>query len=315
MTDRATSFAKTANPRTADVSIVMCTVDRFDMADRTITSVLNQENRLALRFEMIVVDNSEAALSRDRIAAAAVDAPVPLRYVHEPRRNISHARNAGIAASAAEFVAFIDDDEIAPANWIDTMVAAARTATADVVIGPVYPSFEGGSPPDWDPEGQLPVRDLRLPTGTPVTDGPTCNILFRTSTCFSDGQSFDPAFGLTGGSDTDFTVRLHRRGLLLVWCADSVITEFQPRSRMTLRYWSRRMFTKNQTYTRCMLGNSSRPVADLAYIMASGAFQVAVFSIPFVISTVRPTPGLVRMRFAFLRGAGKLLYLFRVNFY
>lgn len=298
-----------------DVSVVMCTVDRFDMADRTIDSVMLQANRSGLAYEMIVVDNSEQGLSRDRIAALAKQTPVTLRYVHEPRRNIAHARNAGIAASSAEFVAFIDDDEIAPDNWLDTMVGAARRAAADVVVGPVYPAYEGGMPPHWDPKGRLPIRDRRIPTGTPVSDGPTCNILFRARSCFTDGHPFDPAYGLTGGSDTDFTLRLTNRGRHIIWCADSVVTEFQPLSRMTLEYWSRRTFIKTQTYVRSKLRNSDRRISDLVYILATAAAQVVVFFPAFLISCFRQSPVIVRMRFTFLRGLGKMLYLFRFNFY
>ncbi len=298
-----------------DVSIVMCTVDRFDMADRTIASILNQENLLALRFEMIVVDNSEHALSRDRISAAARDAAVPLRYVHEPRRNISHARNAGIAASTAEFVAFIDDDELAPANWLDTMIATARESVADVVVGAVYPVYEGGAPPQWDPNGELPRRDARVPTGTAVARGISGNIVFRQATCFDDASPFDVTLGRTGGEDTDLTMRLNRSGRRMVWCADSVVTEFQPFSRMTVEYYSRRVSIGAKIHVRMTLRHSRKKARDLGYIFLSAALQVVVFSIPYLISTKRQTPRLIQMRFQFLRGVAKFLTPVKTKFY
>lgn len=301
--------------RQTDVAVVMCTVDRFDMADRTIASILQQENRLGLRFEMIVVDNSEDALSRDRIAATAARAHVPLRYVHEPRRNISHARNAGIAASDAEFVAFIDDDEIAPADWLDTMVTTARCKAADVVAGPVYPVYEGGTPPVWDPEGQLPVRDRGVPTGTSIPLGATCNILFRAATCFPSAEPFDPSLGRTGGEDTDLTRRLCDQGRQLVWCADSVVTEFQPLSRMTLHYYSKRVFTATKVHARLKLRYSRRKPLVFTYIGLSAIVQVTVLSLPYLISNVWTTPRLVRMRFGFLRGAAKILAPINSDFY
>ncbi len=298
-----------------DVSVVILTVDRFEMADRTIASVMAQENRLGLAFEVIVVDNSADAASRDRIENWAKTTPHPLRYVHEPRRNIAHARNAGVAASQAEFVAFADDDEVTPPNWLDTMVATARAAAADVVLGPVYPAFEGSEPPAWDPTGRLPVRDQRVATGAPVPAGPTCNILLRAATCLVDPQPFDPQFGKTGGEDVDFTRRLKNRGLSLVWCADSVVTEFQPKPRMTLRYWSRRTFVSSQVYVRTTLRNRNAKVRFAAYAAATGLVQMIVCFVPFLLSSKWPTPRLARLRLAFMRGLGKVFWPFRVNFY
>ncbi len=307
--------AATPAADTVDVSVIILTVDRFEMADRTIESVMAQHNRAGVTFEVIVVDNSPAGKSRERIEAMAASAPHPLRYVHEPRRNIARARNAGIAASTAEYVAFIDDDEIAAPTWLDAIVDTARGSAADVVIGPVYPSFEGGSPPAWDPQGKLPVRDKRLPSGSPVPHGPTCNILFRAATCFPDAEPFDPGLGLTGGSDTDLTMRLHRRGRTLVWCADAVVTEFLPTSRMSLAYWSRRTFTKTQVYVRTRLRHSDRRIRDFAMIMATASVQLVFFFFPALISYRYPTPRLAQMRLVFARGLGKVLFPFRVNFY
>lgn len=298
-----------------DVSVVVLTVDRFEMADLAIDSVMRQDNRLGLKFEVIVVDNSADQASRARIEAAAATAPHPLRYVHEPRRNIAHARNAGILASHAEFVAFVDDDEIAESDWLDALVTTARRSTADLVTGPVYPSFEGGSPPWWDPEGQLAIRDRAVATGTSVTHGPTGNSLFRVSTCFGNPQPFDEALGLTGGEDTDFTMRLKRDGRKIVWCAEAVITEFQPASRMTLRYWSRRTFITTQSFVRSKLRNSDRRAYDRTYILVTASIQLVFFFVPFLVSYGFPTPKTARLRFTFLRGLGKILYPFRVNFY
>jgi glycogen synthase len=92
-------------------SIVINTYNRADGLAQTIQSLL--QLRYA-PFEIVVVngpstDRTQEVLSlfSDRIKVAEC-----------PVRNLSVSRNIGIAASAGEFVAFIDDDAVAEPEWL-----------------------------------------------------------------------------------------------------------------------------------------------------------------------------------------------------
>jgi glycosyltransferase involved in cell wall biosynthesis len=65
--------------------------------------------------------------------------PWPLRYVVEPRRGLSFVRNRAISearAARADFVAFLDDDEVATAPWLTELLRVQGRYAADVVTGP-----------------------------------------------------------------------------------------------------------------------------------------------------------------------------------
>ena len=85
--------------------------------------------------QIVVVDNDELASAEE--ICDDVSIPWPIKYVVEPRRGITHARNRTIAeVSSADFVAFIDDDEIPSAHWLDELLWAQEKFSADVVPAP-----------------------------------------------------------------------------------------------------------------------------------------------------------------------------------
>ena len=135
-----------------DVSIVIPTFRRPELLRLAVESCLKQTNELRLRCEIVVVDNSPEESARPMVEKFAKVSTLPITYVSAPKPNISLARNAGLERSRAPLVAFLDDDEQASPAWLDHMVRVQRQYDADVVFGPVVPSFEAGNPPPWDPE-------------------------------------------------------------------------------------------------------------------------------------------------------------------
>lgn len=77
--------------------------------------------------EVLVVDNA----STD--ATAAVAAAIPgVRVVHEPRKGLTRARQAGMEAARGAVIGYVDADTRMPAGWIDT-VLGSFAADPDVV--------------------------------------------------------------------------------------------------------------------------------------------------------------------------------------
>lgn len=89
--------------------------------------------------EIIVVDNAPDIPGTREVVDAATAQLTSLRYVAETRPGSSVARNRGIAETAAEIVAFTDDDVIVDAGWLRWLLAAFLEPEVKCVTGMVLP--------------------------------------------------------------------------------------------------------------------------------------------------------------------------------
>jgi glycosyltransferase involved in cell wall biosynthesis len=81
------------------------------------------------RREILAVDNCSTDASAGLIHAR------PVRYLHEPKRGVSHARNRGIAESSGEILAFIDADCIVEPQWLRRLVEPFADPEVGCVAG------------------------------------------------------------------------------------------------------------------------------------------------------------------------------------
>ncbi len=155
--------------------------------------------------EVIVVDNNSTDGSGDLVRAR----PEPtLRCLTERTGGVAAARNAGVAAASSELCAFVDDDEIAPPDWLERLtgrLAACGPETA-AVGGGVSPVWEAPRPP-WLTDRMLILYSARL------TDDPTPrwftgeeslmegNIIYRRAVLLAQG-GFPPELGRIGSRQT-----------------------------------------------------------------------------------------------------------------
>lgn len=113
------SSRKTLAGSERSIAVIIPTCDRPPDLRRCLESIPWESTVLR---EVIVVDNGsnsdETYETVDRCGA---------RYVREKRRGLDFARNAGLSASHAEFVAFADDDVIVDERWLDSIVEAFRS--------------------------------------------------------------------------------------------------------------------------------------------------------------------------------------------
>jgi len=57
-----------------------------------------------------------------------------VRVIHQPNRGLGPARNAGLAASRAPFVAFVDSDDYVTPDYAEKMLTAIRRTQADIAV-------------------------------------------------------------------------------------------------------------------------------------------------------------------------------------
>jgi glycosyltransferase involved in cell wall biosynthesis len=155
------------------------------------------------------------------------------------------ARNRALECAQGDLVAFIDDDESAPAGWLAALLAAMEQHRADVVLGPVNGRLPEDAP-EWIRQGRFFERPARA-SGTRVTLGGTGNALMRAS-LVRGRRAFDARYGLSGSEDTDFFFRLWRGGACMVWCQEAMLTEAVPPERLSARWLLERGFAAGQGY-------------------------------------------------------------------
>jgi succinoglycan biosynthesis protein ExoM len=273
------------------ISIVICTFDRPEGLRRALRSCLAQDNPTNLAYEVVVVDNTPTANARDLVRTSSRERPHLVRYLSDPRTNIAHARNTGVAAARGHYIAFMDDDMAAPPGWLTAAFASMQRTGADVLLGRIVPEFEDG--PGWGGSLQDPVRwfgrDLALPDGAvipPKRDGHiphagTGNCVLRRATTLEGPAPFDPAFGQIGGEDTDFLQRLGQRGAVSVFSTRAWMIEFVPAHRNTPEYLARRNFQTSQKFVRIAAQNSARKRLTACRHMATGLVQLATATVRY----------------------------------
>jgi cellulose synthase/poly-beta-1,6-N-acetylglucosamine synthase-like glycosyltransferase len=141
-----------SDPRT---TVVVCTIgDELNLA-ACLAALQCQDDD---DHEILVVDNTEGRDAVQQIAGRA-----GARYVVEPRRGLSRARNAGAHAARGQLVAYIDDDAVPDPAWLRLLVAPFADPAVGATTGRILPVDA-----DADPFGLgLGATARRVERGTP----------------------------------------------------------------------------------------------------------------------------------------------------
>lgn len=227
------------------ISVCVCTYRRPRVVN-TLQSIVAQRLKPGQEIEIVVVDNDPHKSAEPAVAAFAANAPVPVRYSSEPARNIARARNLALFLARGDWLAMIDDDETAAPDWLQELLNAAAIYHADIVIGRVIARY----PPDaprWLVLADPLSRNWGV-SGTLCVTGSSANALLNWRLLRDTSVRFDPAFGLSGGEDTDFFGRQHNAGAKIVAAADAVVAEDIPAARLMPAYLKQRAIRAGQSY-------------------------------------------------------------------
>lgn len=255
----ATRRAVTGADRLA-IDVCICTYRRPAIAE-TLKAVAAQDARQSITLRVIVADNAPDGEARASICAMAEGLGLDLIYVHAPEKNISIARNACLAMAQADWLAFVDDDELPSSAWLKELVAEAKRGDWDAILGPVQAVYPEQSP-SWllhcDLHSTRPVWIRgRIETGY------TGNVLLRRAAIERAGLAFRVELGRSGGEDNDFFYRFRDAGGRIGYAPAALVYEPVPIERCTLAYLLRRNFRQGQTHARRLKHYSSRRIAHL----------------------------------------------------
>ncbi len=243
------------------IAICIATYHRPRLLQQTLMS-LPQHVPEPYRAEIRVVDNDGARSAEPVVKTFAAQSRIPTRYLVEPKQNIALARNCAINAGPANYLLFIDDDEVASPSWLLHLIQAMRQTRADVVIGPVVGLLPSRSPA-WCKQGgwfdkPVPGENGRMHwTGTR-----TSNTLVRGQWFFEQGLRFNESYGCSGGSDVALFKVIAGRGGIFHAASQAVVYEAIPAERATLRWLMKRHYRGGLIYQRVSGGLFRKPLVD-----------------------------------------------------
>ncbi len=117
----------------AATSVLVPSYRRADTLRHCLESLGAQRTRPG---EVIVVWQAEDVATRDAARQVAARAPFPLRVLHAPQAGVLPAENVALAAAQGDVVLLIDDDALAPPDWVARHLAHYADATVGAVGGP-----------------------------------------------------------------------------------------------------------------------------------------------------------------------------------
>lgn len=248
------------------VDIGICTFRRKEL-EATLLSLFMQVVPSGVFVRLIVADNDAEPTAAELVDALRPRSPFPISYIHCPKSNISIARNACLAASKGDYLAFIDDDEIAPPQWLDALVATALSSNADAVLGPVLAVY-GQSAPGWMREGDFhSTRPVWV--GTEIRTGYTCNVLLDMRSPHVRGRRFELSLGQSGGEDTHFFTQVTNAGGHIAFSPKAELREPVPSRRESFGWLLKRRFRSGQTHGR-ILAEKHHGSQRIAQFMLAG---------------------------------------------
>jgi len=158
-------------------------------------------------FEVVVVDNASAD------DTAAVAARLGARVVSEPRPSRARARNAGVAATDAERIAFVDAECEADAGWLAALFGCLERAP--LAAGPVRLALSPspGTLERFDALWRFHQREHVERDGWAASAN-----LGVTREAFDAVGGFDPSYRVIG-EDVDLCLRARAAGYGIGFCA------------------------------------------------------------------------------------------------
>ena len=193
------------------VSVVIPTRNRAEYLQVALCSLARQD--FGGPHELLVVDDCSSDGTRTMVDGEGV------RCVRQQRPSgLNAARNAGVEATAAPLIAFLDDDVYVPPGWLQALVEGAeRHPDADAFGGPIRARFEGRTPSSCGRE-KPPITTLDLgPHDVEAEMVWGANLAIRRRAFESIGP-FDEAVS-DHGDEEDWLLALRAAGSRIVYLA------------------------------------------------------------------------------------------------
>ncbi len=217
---------------TPEVSVVVPTYNRMDVLPEVLAALEGQQG--APPFEILVVDDGSTDATPDfLLSREASGGSIPFRQLRQENQGPAAARNAGVEAAAAPWVAFLGDDTVPAPGWLAAHRAAHRRRGDDplhAVIG-----YTG-----WHPRMRLNpflryINEQGLQFGYALIDDPEdvpFNFFYTSNLSLSRellrAEPFDLRFPYPAWEDIEVAYRMKKKGLRLTYERRATVAHDHP---------------------------------------------------------------------------------------
>jgi succinoglycan biosynthesis protein ExoM len=258
------------------ITVCVCTYHRNRLLEKLLRTLSQQLTGGLFDVSVVVVDNDAQGPAEETVSNTKKRLGLDIIYGIEAEHSISAARNHTLRLAKGNHIAFIDDDEFAPIDWLLTMYHAIQTFDVDGALGPVIPFFEQ-HPSQWLIKSGLCERPV-IRTGTLLhwNDTRTGNALLRRDVFDRNNLCFELKYR-TSGSDKEFFREAMYRGCRFIAVQEAPVYEVVPPERQTKGYFIRRSIlqaSNERKYRAPMLRGVSKILVPVKTALALTVYSL-----------------------------------------
>jgi glycosyltransferase involved in cell wall biosynthesis len=232
---------RTSTPQASpDITVALCTYNRAALLPDILRSLDSQETDGTFTFEVLIVDDGSTDNTREVVQRHAAEFSVPMRYVRcRKGKGVGAARNTGVRETLSEWIAFIDDDEVADRLWLKELYSTAVRTRAPIVGGPVRLLLSKEMLARMSPLCRLVLGGYEYPLSEPGRflgkgSPSTANVLLNMSVFRAIG-SFETRG--SAGEDTNLWRRAWASGIEMWYSPTAVVHHRVPPERLEEGYF------------------------------------------------------------------------------
>jgi glycosyltransferase involved in cell wall biosynthesis len=232
-------------------SVIICahTEKRWDDLVEAVDSIERQS--LPAHQIIVVIDHNPALFERAKARFTGADV-----VENQENRGLSGARNTGMAVVKGDVMAFIDDDAVAQADWLEKLAEGYQNESIAGVGGFIEAQWLSGRP-KWFPiefDWVVGCSYRGLPeVPTPVRNMIGCNMSYRKAIIDTVGN-FSHEVGrvgnaATGDEETELCIRLRQKypQMQMIHKPDARVKHKVPADRANWAYFRRRCSSEGRS--------------------------------------------------------------------
>lgn len=188
------------------VSVIVPTHNRVALLQQNVESLLG----LDFTDREIIIVNDGSTDGTDRYLSS-LETSAKIVYVRQDNRGPAAARNAGLRVALGRYVAFTDDDCVAPAGWLTRIAEVFQSGGFDIVGGVVRNCVRNNIYSELSQD--IVNHFVKFLSESPDASGflTSNNIAYRTEVIRGAG-GFDERFPRAGGEERALNYAILRNG-------------------------------------------------------------------------------------------------------